>query len=188
MEIDVTEAQKLRRELKVGLPILLMKASAEAIKRVPKINSVLQSNQVSYFDQIDIGFAVALDDGLIVPVIRSVQEMSVSDISSNVETLTRMSREGTLSTDDVVGGTFTISVLGVVDGFTPILNKGQSAILGLGRTLKKPVVKNNEIVIREMATISLTADHQSIDGADAAKFLRNIQQIIESPKTIFEEN
>ena len=106
LEIDVTEAQKLRRELNVGLPILLIKASAEAIKRVPKINSVTQNNQVSYFDQIDIGFAVALDDGLIVPVIRSVQEMNVSDISSNVVTLTKMSREGNLSTDDVVGGTF----------------------------------------------------------------------------------
>ena len=181
LEIDVTEAQKLRRELKVGLPILLMKASAEAIKRVPKINSVLQSNQVSYFDQIDIGFAVALDDGLIVPVIRSVQEMSVSDISSNVETLTRMSREGTLSTDDVVGGTFTISVLGVVDGFTPILNSGQSALLGIGRSVEKPVVKNKEIVIREMMTISLTVDHQVIDGAVAAAFLRRFQQLIERP-------
>ena len=181
LEIDVTEAQKLRRELKVGLPILLMKASAEAIKRVPKINSVLQSNQVSYFDQIDIGFAVALDDGLIVPVIRSVQEMSVSDISSNVETLTRMSREGTLSTDDVVGGTFTISVLGVVDGFTPILNSGQSALLGIGRSVEKPVVKNKEITIREMMTISLTVDHQVIDGAVAAAFLRRFQQLIERP-------
>jgi len=181
LEIDVTEAQSLRRELKVGLPILLMKASAEAIKRVPKINSVLQNNQVSYFDQIDIGFAVALDDGLIVPVIRSVQEMSVSDISSNVETLTRMSREGTLSTDDVVGGTFTISVLGVVDGFTPILNSGQSALLGIGRSVEKPVVKNKEIVIREMMTISLTVDHQVIDGAVAAAFLRRFQQLIERP-------
>ena len=181
LEIDVTEAQKLRRELKIGLPILLMKASSEAIKRVPKINSVIQNNQVSYFDQIDIGFAVALDDGLIVPVIRSVQEMSVSDISSNVETLTRMSREGTLSTDDVVGGTFTISVLGVVDGFTPILNSGQSALLGIGRSVEKPIVKNKEIVIREMMTISLTVDHQVIDGAVAAAFLRRFQQLIERP-------
>tara|TARA_B100000686_G_scaffold14662_1_gene13931 strand:+ start:1185 stop:2342 length:1158 start_codon:yes stop_codon:yes gene_type:complete len=181
LEIDVTEAQKLRRELNVGLPILLIKASAEAIKRVPKINSVTQNNQVSYFDQIDIGFAVALDDGLIVPVIRSVQEMNVSDISSNVVTLTKMSREGNLSTDDVVGGTFTISVLGVVDGFTPILNSGQSALLGIGRSVEKPVVKNKEITIREMMTVSLTVDHQVIDGAVAAAFLRRFQQLIERP-------
>ena len=181
LEIDVTEAQKLRRELNVGLPILLIKASAEAIKRVPKINSVTQNNQVSYFDQIDIGFAVALDDGLIVPVIRSVQEMNVIDISSNVVTLTKMSREGNLSTDDVVGGTFTISVLGVVDGFTPILNSGQSALLGIGRSVEKPVVKNKEITIREMMTVSLTVDHQVIDGAVAAAFLRRFQQLIERP-------
>jgi pyruvate dehydrogenase E2 component (dihydrolipoamide acetyltransferase) len=181
LEIDVTEAQKLRRELKIGLPILLIKASSEAIKRVPKINSVIQNNQVSYFDQIDIGFAVALDEGLIVPVIRGVQEMNVRDISSKVETLTRESREGNLSTDDVVGGTFTISVLGVVDGFTPILNSGQSALLGIGRSVEKPVVKNKEVAIREMMTISLTVDHQVIDGAVAAAFLRRFQQLIERP-------
>jgi pyruvate dehydrogenase E2 component (dihydrolipoamide acetyltransferase) len=87
--------------------------------------------------------------------------------------------------DDMVGGTFTISVLGTVDGFTPILNRGQSAILGAGRTGEKPVVRNGEIVTRETMTLSLTADHQVIDGEAAASFMRRLQQAIERPAPLF---
>ena len=196
LEIDVTEAQRIRR-LKsksltkpISLGNVIIKASAKALKKNIKLNSIVnnKSNEILYFDQINIGFAVALDNGLIVPVINDADQKNIFEINSEVIELANRARANKLDPKEVTGGTFTVSILGTVDGFTPILNKGQSAILGLGRTLKKPVVKNNEIVIREMATISLTADHQSIDGADAAKFLRNIQQIIESPKTIFEEN
>ena len=196
LEIDVTETQRIRR-LKsksltkpISLGNVIIKASAKALKKNIKLNSIVnnKSNEILYFDQINIGFAVALDNGLIVPVINDADQKNIFEINSEVIELANRARANKLDPKEVTGGTFTVSILGTVDGFTPILNKGQSAILGLGRTLKKPVVKNNEIVIREMATISLTADHQSIDGADAAKFLRNIQQIIESPKTIFEEN
>ena len=196
LEIDVTETQRIRR-LKsksltkpISLGNVIIKASAKALKKNIKLNSIVnnKSNEILYFDQINIGFAVALDNGLIVPVINDADQKNIFEINSEVIELAKRARANKLDPKEVTGGTFTVSILGTVDGFTPILNKGQSAILGLGRTLKKPVVKNNEIVIREMATISLTADHQSIDGADAAKFLRNIQQIIESPKTIFEEN
>ena len=196
LEIDVTEAQRIRR-LKsksltkpISLGNVIIKASAKALKKNIKLNSIVnnKSNEILYFDQINIGFAVALDNGLIVPVINDADQKNIFEINSEVIELANRARANKLDPKEVTGGTFTVSILGTVDGFTPILNKGQSAILGLGRTLKRPVVKNNEIVIREMATISLTADHQSIDGADAAKFLRNIQQIIESPKTIFEEN
>ena len=90
-----------------------------------------------------------------------------------------------LNPDEVLGGTFTLSVLGVVDGFTPILNSGQSAILGVGRSTEKPVVQRKEIVIREMSTVSLTVDHQVIDGAVAVQFLRRLQQLIERPKSLF---
>ena len=114
-------------------------------------------------------------------------QKNIFEINSEVIDLANRARANVLNPKEVSGGTFTVSILGSVDGFTPILNKGQSAILGLGSNIKKPVVRNNEIVIREMSTLSLTADHQSIDGADAAKFLRNMQQIIESPKSLFEE-
>lgn len=195
LEIDVTEAQKIRRLKSKSLPKpislgnVIIKASAKALKKNVKLNSIVnnKSNEILYFDQINIGFAVALDNGLIVPVINDADQKNIFEINSEVIDLANRARANVLNPKEVSGGTFTVSILGSVDGFTPILNKGQSAILGLGRNIKKPVVRNNEIVIREMSTLSLTADHQSIDGADAAKFLRNMQQIIESPKSLFEE-
>ena len=195
LEIDVTEAQRIRRLKSKSLPKpislgnVIIKASAKALKKNVKLNSIVnnKSNEILYFDQINIGFAVALDNGLIVPVINDADQKNIFEINSEVIDLANRARANVLNPKEVSGGTFTVSILGSVDGFTPILNKGQSAILGLGRNIKKPVVINNEIVIREMSTLSLTADHQSIDGADAAKFLRNMQQIIESPKSLFEE-
>ena len=148
-------------------------------------NSVLADGNVLYFDEVNIGLAVALDDGLIVPVIRDVQDKSIFEVSDKTHDLAVRAREGRLSPDEVVGGTFTISVLGTVDGFTPILNAGQNSILGVGRPVQKPVVRGGEIVVREMLTVSLTSDHQVIDGAVAAAFLRRFQQIIERPSALF---
>ena len=191
LEIDVTEAQRLRREFSAGsdntvtLANVLMKACAEAVKRVPRLNSVLSGSDILYFDQVNIGVAVALDEGLIVPVVRDVGNKDVGQISKETRELTERARRNELKPDDVVGGTLTISVLGSVDGFTPILNAGQTAILGAGRTGQKPVVRDGEVVVREMMTVSLTADHQVIDGADAASFLRRFQQMMERPAQLF---
>jgi len=194
LEIDVTEAQKLRRlkSKSISKPIslgnVIIKASAESLKKNLKLNSIIdnKSKQILYFDKINIGFAVALDNGLIVPVIHNTDQKTLIEINSEVIDLAKRARSNNLNPEEVSSGTFTVSILGTVDGFTPILNKGQNAILGLGRSIKKPVVRNNEIVIREISTISLTTDHQSIDGADAAKFLRVLQQLVESPKALFE--
>ena len=191
LEIDVTEAQRLRRELsrELGLPVtlghVLMKASAEVLRRVPEINTVLWDGEVLYFDEANIGFAVALDDGLIVPVVRDVGGKTISQLSAEAAELADKARGGRLMPDEVLGGTFTISILGTVDAFTPILNRGQSAILGVGRSLEKPVVRDGEVVVREMMTISLTADHQVVDGAVAAAFLRRFQQMVERPVRLF---
>jgi pyruvate dehydrogenase E2 component (dihydrolipoamide acetyltransferase) len=191
LEVDVTEAQSMRREasrnsdVSIGLPHVLVKACAEALKRVPKLNSALHDDRIYYFEDINIGLAVALDDGLIVPVIHNVEGKGLAQIAKDADELSTKAREGGLSSHEVVGGTFTISVLGTVDGFTPILNQGQSAILGVGRSVQKPVVRDGEIVIREMMTVSLTADHQVIDGAVAASFLRRFQQTIERPAALF---
>ena len=138
-----------------------------------------------YFDEVNIGVAVALDEGLIVPVVRNVQDKSIFEISDEVHDLAVRARENRLSPDEVVGGTFTISVLGTVDGFSPILNAGQSSILGVGRSVQKPVVRGGEVVVREMLTVSLTSDHQVIDGAVAAAFLRRFQQLVERPSRLF---
>ena len=191
LEVDVTEAQRLRREASrdhdgaIAIAHVLIKACAETLKRQPALNSVLSDGNILYFDQINIGVAVALDEGLIVPVLRKVESKDIYQISSETQDLAEKARASKLSPDDVVGGTFTISVLGSVDGFTPILNQGQSAILGAGRSVQKPVVKEGEIVVRETMTLSLTADHQVIDGAVAASFLRRLQQTIERPTSLF---
>jgi len=120
-----------------------------------------------------------------VPVLRNAESMSIAEIAEESQVLAEGARAGKLSPDDLAGGTFTVSVLGSVDGFTPILNAGQSAILGAGRSLDKPVVKDGEVVVREMMTLSLTVDHQVIDGAVAASFMRRLQQAIERPAALF---
>ena len=191
LEVDATEAQRMRREHSRGQDItvtmadVLIKACAESLARVPAMNSVLSNGTIHYFDQVNMGVAVALDDGLIVPVVRDVGSMSINEISEATSALASRARSNQLSPDDVVGGTFTISVLGSVDGFTPILNPPQSGILGVGRIVQKPVVSRGEIVVREMLTLSLTADHQVIDGAVAASFMRRLQATVERPARLF---
>ena len=193
LEVDVTEAQRLRRDasrdsdVSITLAHVLIKACAETLKRVPAMNSVLANGVIHYFEQANIGVAVALDDGLIVPVLRDAGGMSVFEIARATRGLVARARAGELSPDEVVGGTFTISVLGAVDGFTPILNSPQSGILGVGRSVEKPIVSRGEVVIREMSTLSLTADHQVIDGATAAAFIRRLQATVERPARLFGE-
>ena len=137
------------------------------------------------FDRVNIAFAVALDDGLVVPVIRETNSKNIREIAGEVKTLSEAAKNGTLGPDDFMGGTFTISILGSVDGFTPILNQSQVGLLGVGRSLQKPVVKDGQVVIREMMTLSLTGDHQVVDGAVAASFFRRLQRLIESPSKLF---
>ena len=183
-EVDVTDAQLYRREASVGLTEFLIKASGEAIKRVPAMNSVIAGDTIYRFDQVNIAMAVALENGLVVPVIEDVGNKSLKQVSEDVKSLSAQAREGKIRPDQLVGGTFTISVLGSVDGFTPILNQGQVGLLGVGRSTQKPVVKKGEIVIREMMTLSLTGDHQAIDGAVAGNFCRRLQQLVENPSRL----
>ena len=191
LEVDVTEAQRMRREaaresgVSINMASVLIKACAESLKRVPALNSILVDGNVMYFDEVNMGVAVALDDGLIVPVLKDVQDKSIAEIAEGVQQLSEKARTGHLSSSEIRGGTFTISVLGVVDGFTPILNPPQNALLGVGRSVQKPVVRGGEIVVREMMTLSLTGDHQVIDGAIAARFFRRLQQLVERPAALF---
>jgi len=191
LEVDITDAQAMRREASsksdanINMASVLVKACAEALQRVPVLNTLLVNGNVMYYDVVNIGVAVALDDGLIVPVIKDVKTKSIEQIATEMQELSEKAREGHLDSGDVVGGTFTISVLGVVEGFTPILNPPQSALLGVGRTVQKPVVKSGEIVVREMITLSLTADHQVVDGSVAVSFMRRLQQMVERPGQLF---
>ena len=191
LELDVTEAQRLRREHSantgdtISLGHVLIKACAEGLRRNPKLNSILAGGNIHLYDEINVGVAVSLDEGLIVPVVKCVESMDINQLATEVTALAEKARTGGLRSGDLAGGTFTVSVLGSVDGFTPILNAGQSAILGAGRSVEKPVVRRGEVVVREMMTLSLTVDHQVIDGAVAAGFLRRIQQLVERPAAIF---
>ena len=185
LEVDVTEAQNLRREQGLGMAEFLIKATSEALIRVPTLNSVLVGDSILKFDRVNMAFAVALDDGLVVPVIRESNSKSIQEISKEVKSLSEAAKNSDLGPDDFMGGTFTISILGSVDGFTPILNQAQVGLLGVGRSLQKPVVRDGEVVVREMMTLSLTGDHQVVDGAVAASFFRRLQRLIESPAKLF---
>ena len=191
MELDVTEAQRLRKEASSGTDVtlsiahVLTKACAGALKRYPPLNSVMSDGQLLTFDDVNIGVAVSLREGLVVPVVRGADDKTVEQIARETTGLADRARDGSLGPDEVLGGTFTISVLGSVDGFTPILNAGQSAILGVGKSADKPVVRDGEIVVREMITVSLTVDHQVVDGAVAAGFMRRLQQLVERPASLF---
>ena len=185
LEVDVTEAQKIRREQDLGMAEVLIKATSEALIRVPALNSVLVNDAIMKFDRVNIAFAVALDNGLVVPVIRETNSKNIREIAGEIKALSESAKNGTLGPDDFMGGTFTISILGSVDGFTPILNQSQVGLLGVGRSLQKPVVKDGQVVIREMMTLSLTGDHQVVDGAVAASFFRRLQRLIESPLKLF---
>ncbi|MDA1188349.1 MAG: dihydrolipoamide acetyltransferase family protein [Chloroflexi bacterium] len=192
LEVDITDMARKRKEATrssgttLTNPHVLIKACAIALQKVPQLNTILAGGKILHFDQINMGVAVALPEGLIVPVIKGIQDMSVFDIAKTAHDLTSRAKDGKITPDEVTGGTFTISVIPTVDTFTPILNRGQSAILGVGGAKNKPAVVNGEIVAREFVTLNLTVDHQTVDGAVAASFMKALQDAIEKPDALFE--
>ncbi len=187
MEVDVTELVKLREQVKADFEVtytdLLVKAVAKTLKSHPLLNVVLIGDEIQLLDCIHIGVAVALPDGLIVPVVRDADKLTVQEIAQEVRRLAQGAREGTLSVDEVAGSTFTITNLGNhgIDGFTPIINAPEAAILGVGRIAERVVVHNDQIARRKMMTLSLTIDHRLVDGAPGAEFLRSLQELLQNP-------
>ena len=149
----------------------------------PRLNATLTDDGIHLLSEINIGVAVALEDGLVVPVVRNADKERLSEISAQVRGFAERARSNQLTPGELQGGSFTITNLGNfgIDAFTPIINPPESAILGVGRILKKPVVHNDEIVIRSMLTLSLTFDHRVIDGAPAAQFLQTVASYIQDP-------
>jgi len=189
-EIDVTELIKLRAQLKTEFSLtytdLLIKAVAKALKQHPQLNSTLIGDEIHLLPEIHIGMAVALDDGLIVPVVRNAGQKDLQEIAQETQQLAIGSREGTLLVDEVTGSTFTITNLGGygADFFTPIINLPEAAILGVGRIVEKPAIFEGEITKRSMMTLSLTIDHRLVDGAPGAAFLRDLGAILNNPYRI----
>lgn len=196
VDVDMSGMLALRKSVneglsdkeKVSVTALLIKAIARAIEIKPRVNSILDGDQVKTLKEINIGMAVALDDGLIVPPIKNANTKKLNDVNKEVKDLAKRGRKNKLNPDEMVGSTFTITNVGAynsVDHFTPIINQPEVAILGIGRTIEKPVVVNGQIVIRPMMGLSLAFDHRVVDGAPAAEYLAVLIDLIEHPHKIF---
>lgn len=195
-EVDATELVKMRQGLKAtgqgdSRPVpsyndLLAKLVAEALLAHPQLNARIDGDAIVTSEAVHMGFAVDTERGLIVPVVRDVQTKSVRQIAAEGVELVERAREGTLRSDEMTGGTFTITNLGMyeIDAFTPIINLPQCAILGVGRIVPKQVVVDVEaerMAIRHMLFLSLTFDHRLVDGAPAARFLQQVKRYVEQP-------
>ena len=179
-EADVTPATELRarlgREFDFSYTDMLVHAAARALIKHPRMNTRLDGAEIASLASANVGIAVALEDGLIVPVIANAERKSLREIAVESRALGEKARGGRLKLEDVTGGSFTITNLGTygIDAFTPILNGGETGILGIGRIVEKPAIYRGEIARRAMMTLSLTFDHRVIDGAPAAEFLQTV--------------
>ncbi|MDA4123503.1 MAG: 2-oxo acid dehydrogenase subunit E2 [Thaumarchaeota archaeon] len=163
---------------------VLVKVVAGVLERHPLLNSTLEGDQIKVVEEVNIGVGVAVDTGLVVPVIKDANKKTTEEISVTLRQLAEKARKGGLSMEDITGGTFTITNLGNygIGAFTPIINPPQSAILGVGRILLKPAVVEGKLAVEPMMTLSLTFDHRIMDGHVAALFLKDLQERIESPQ------
>jgi pyruvate dehydrogenase E2 component (dihydrolipoamide acetyltransferase) len=186
-EVDVSALVQLREEWKQQFSLtytdLVVKAVARALKEHPRLNAWIEGEQIRLVQAIHIGVAVALDEGLIVPVVRDADRKSLWEIAQETQQLALRAREGTLSRDEVMGSTFSVTNLGMygIDAFTPIINPPESAILGVGRINEKLVRVPPGAEWRHVMTLSLTFDHRTVDGAPAAAFLQTIGKHLENP-------
>ena len=183
-EVDVTQLidrrQEVRQDFNATYTDFIVQACAHALKQHPRMNASLEGNTIHLNNHIHVGLAVALDEGLIVPVVRDTDKKSLRDIAEEAKTLAEKARASQLKLEEVSGGTFTVSNLGMygVDSFTPIINAPQSGILGVGRIVEKPVIYRGEVTRRSMLVLSLTFDHRVIDGAPAGAFLQTVADLL----------
>ena len=196
-EADATESEQRRQDLvskwrsKGVRPMalaLLIKASARALSENPRLNATVNGETITLHKHVNVGFAVAVESGLVVPVIKRAEQKSLLDISREARELARSALRDQLSPGEMADGTFTITSMGAydVDTFTPIINPPQVAILGTGRLVEKPVVHNGEIAKRSMVALSLTFDHRAVDGVPAGQLLKAIKQYLEQPDWLVE--
>jgi len=196
-EVDATELVNLRQSLlghleeqygfRLSYTHLLIKAAAQALRQHPIVNSSLVDEEIRILSDINIAMAVALDNGgLLAPVIRQVDRKSIVEVAREAIKLTEQIRTRRFNLDVLQGGTFTVTNAGMygTDFVTPLINAPQSAALGIGRLMPKPVVRDNQIVIRTMMSLSLTYDHRVLTGVTAAQFFQTLETIIENPKQI----
>ncbi len=186
--VDMTEAVKLRAQfkafdIKVSFNDIVLRCVAKALMEFPMMNSSWTDKGIVQKEYVNLGMAVAVDAGLIVPVIANADLMTLQDLASCSSALAQKAKTNTLKPDEYSGGTFTVSNLGMfdIDGFTAIINPPEAGILAVGKLAKQPVVVKDEVVIRSLMQLSLTYDHRIVDGAPAAQFLRRIKGLLENP-------
>jgi pyruvate dehydrogenase E2 component (dihydrolipoamide acetyltransferase) len=194
-EVDATALVEARERLKVdvteawgfapGYNDLLGIIVARALRETPTMNARLSADggAIERLPAVNLGVAVDSDRGLLVPVVRDADRKGLRAFAVELRALVERARSGQARPDDVSGGTFTLTNLGMydVDAFTPIINLPEAAILGVGRIQAKPVVREGQVVVRQMVTLSLVFDHRLVDGAPAARFLQRIKQLVENP-------
>lgn len=198
-EIDmsaVIEMRKRRQEafskkhgIKLGFSSFFVKATVGALKAFPQLNAEIQGDEIVLKQYYDIGMAVGAEEGLVVPVIRDADRKSFADIEKDVRDFAQKARDGSLSLEDLRGGTFTITNGGVFGSMlsTPILNPPQVGILGLHNIVERPIARNGEVVIRPIMYVALTYDHRIVDGREAVQFLVKVKELIEDPENLLLE-
>jgi pyruvate dehydrogenase E2 component (dihydrolipoamide acetyltransferase) len=189
-EIEMDRAAEMRKginaldpDLKISINDIIIKVVAAALMQHPEVNASFQEKFIRYYEHADVGVAVAIEDGLITPVVRSADQKSLSEIAAEVRELAERARSRRLKPEEYTGASFSISNLGMfgIDEFTAVINPPEGAILAVGSMSAKPVVRDNEIVIRQMMRVTMSCDHRVIDGATGARFLQTFKKILENP-------
>ncbi len=198
-EINLQEVIALRNKYKdkfekahntrLGFMSFFVKAAVEALKRFPAVNASIDGNDIVYHGYFDIGVAVSTDRGLVVPVLRNADQMSMAEIEASIADYANKARAGKLTLEEMQGGTFTITNGGVFGSLlsTPILNSPQSAILGMHKIDQRPIAENGQVVIRPMMYVAMSYDHRIIDGKDSVTFLVAIKELLEDPARLLLE-
>ena len=190
VDIEMDRAAEMREsikaldpDLKISLNDIIIKCAAAALLQHPQVNASFQDKFIRYYEHADIGVAVAIEDGLITPVIRAADQKSLSQIATEVRELAERARSKKLKPEEYTGATFSISNLGMfgIDEFTAVINPPEGAILAVGAMTAKPVVRDNQVVVKQMMRVTMSCDHRVIDGATGAKFLQTFKKILENP-------
>ena len=192
VEVDMDNAMASRKtinaipDVKVSFNDMVVKACAMALKKHPQVNtSWTEANTITH-NHIHVGVAVAVTDGLLVPVVKHTDQLSLTQIGATVRDLAGKARDKKIKVDEMQGSTFTVSNLGMfgIESFTSIINQPNSAILSVGAIVEKPVVKNGQIVVGNTMKLTLACDHRTVDGAVGAQFLQTLKTFIENPVTM----
>jgi 2-oxoglutarate dehydrogenase E2 component (dihydrolipoamide succinyltransferase) len=195
-EIDMSKVMEIRKsknqefqsryEVKLGFMSFFVKAVVKSLQEYPAVNAEIKDENIIYKNHFDIGIAVGTEKGLVVPILKDADQLSFGEIETKIIDLSTKAKDGTLTMDDLTGGTFTISNGGVYGSMlsTPIINRPQSGILGMHNIQKRAVVVNDEIVIRPMMYVALSYDHRIIDGKESVGFLVKVKELLEDPSEL----